>query len=121
MADTASPRINFSVDQIPQVPGPMPLLKLEDPVVVSEDRLAEMTRVIAPNGEFRDLNQGAARGVYDGKRLVALVNGKTGETRLFPALESLRPAQGLADRAKAAGERFAAEQELFPEDGTRVV
>ncbi len=121
MADRASPHIKFSVDQIPRVPGPMPLLKLEDPVIVSEDRLEELTQAIAPNGSFRELKQGAGRAAYDGERLVAAVNAKAGESRLFPALESLRPAQRLAERAKGAGEGFAGDRELFPEDGTTVV
>ena len=61
MADTTSPRIHLSVDQIPEVKGPMPVLKLESPVVPSEDRLAEMAKAVSPNVSFRDLNKGAAR------------------------------------------------------------
>lgn len=121
MADTTSPRIKFSADQIPDVPAPMPLLKLEDPVIVSEDRLEELTRAIAPKGSFRDLKKGGGRAAYDGKRLVAVVNAKTGESRLFPALEALQPAKQLAERARVAGERFSGDRELFPEDGTTVV
>jgi hypothetical protein len=121
MADTKSPRIHLKVDQIPEVQRPMPVLKLESPVLPSEDRLAEMAKAVSPRASFRDMNNGAARAAYDGNRLVALANLKTGESRVFPSLESLKPGRQLAERAKAAAEGILGERELFPDDGTAMV
>ena len=121
MAETATPRIHLSVDQIPEVTEPMPVLKLESPVLAGGDRMREMAQTVAPNSTFRELKKSGARAAYDGKRLVALIDSESGESRIFPSLEALRPGQGLAERARATAARILDEGALFPDDATTAV
>jgi hypothetical protein len=116
-----NPKIRFSPAQIPIVKEPMLVMKMGDPVVRTEDLLRKMARSLSPNLQFQDLGQSGARGAYDGKRLVAYLNPKTGESRIFPSLETLKPAQGLAERAKAVAQKMLSDKTLFPDDGTRAI
>jgi hypothetical protein len=97
----------------------MPLLELGKPVVAALDMIERLSRNSSPSAKPRDLE--GAFALYDGKRLVAFVDTKTGESRVFPKLEGLKPGQDLAARAKAEAARFARDKSLFPEDATRAV
>jgi Family of unknown function (DUF6345) len=113
-------RIEFTPSkQIPAVRKAMPLLQLGKPAVASNGLLERLSRNGSPNAKFKELKGGLA--AYDGKRLVAFVNTKTGESRVFPTLEGLRPGRGLVKRAAAAAAHFARDKSLFPEDATRAV
>ena len=113
-------RIQFAPSkQIPPVKKAMPLLQLGQPLAASADLIEKLMRNGAPKGTFRELK--GARAGYDGKRLVAFVDAKTGESRVFPTLETLKPGKGLAKRASAAAARFARDPSLFPEDATTAV
>src|SRR5438067_7142189 len=114
-------RVQFTPSkQIPAVRKAMPLLELGEPAVASTDLLEGLSRNGSPNATFREL-KGGALAAYDGKRLVAFVNTKTGESRVYPTLEALKPGQGLAKRARAAATRLARDRSLFPEDATTAV
>ena len=114
-------RIEFSPSkQIPAVRKAMPLLELGPPAVASADLLERLSGTVAPRAKFREL-KGGARAAYDGKRLVAFVNPKSGESRVYPSLESLKPGKGLAERARSAAAQLVADRSLFPEDATRAV
>jgi len=110
--------IHLSVDQIPEIKEPMALLKLDAPVLAHPELMNEILRAVAPNAERKEGAHGAWA-AYDGKRLVAFVHPKTGETTVFPSLEALRPGAALADRAKVLSERLLQDAELFPKDSTR--
>lgn len=107
-------------EQIPTVTKAMPLLALGRPAVASGDLLEKMSRTVAPEATFKELKDGA-RAAYDGERLVAFVNPQSGESRVYPSLESLKPGKGLAERARAAAEELLGDRSLFPEDATRAV
>ena len=112
-------RIEFTPSkQIPAVRKAMPLLELGPPAVASANLLERLSGTVAPRAKFREL-KGGARAAYDGKRLVAFVNPKSGESRVYPSLESLKPGKGLAERAGAAAAQLVADRSLFPEDATR--
>ena len=106
--------------QIPAVSKAMPLLELGPPAVAPAELLEELSRTVAPKAKFTEL-KGGARAAYDGKRLVAFVNPKSGESRVYPSLESLKPGKGLAKRARATAAKLVADRSLFPEDATRAV
>ena len=112
--------IHLSVDQIPEIREPMVLLKLGDPVLAHPELVKEIIRAVAPDAERKEGTHGAWA-AYDGKRLVAFVHPKTGETTVFPALEALQPGVALADRARVIAERLVKDAALFPQDSTKVV
>lgn len=114
-------RIQFTPSkQIPAVRKAMPLLELGEPARASIDLLEKLSRNGSPKATFREL-KGGALAAYDGKRLVAFVNKKTGESVVYPTLEALKPGQGLGKRARAAATKLARDRSLFPEDATTVV
>jgi Family of unknown function (DUF6345) len=115
-----NPSIHLSPDQIPEVKQPMTVMKLGDVVVASEALLQGIVRAVAPEAKLKKLGNTGARAAYDGRRLVAFVHPKTGESRVFPALETLKPGKQLGERATAISARIARDASLFPKDGTQV-
>ncbi len=113
-------RIEFTLKQIPVVRKAMPLLVLGRRAVAPVEFLERLSQTVARNARFKEL-KGGARAAYDGKRLVAFVNPKSGESRVYPSLEALKPGKGLDERARAAAALFAGDRSLFPEDATRAV
>lgn len=114
-------RVQFTPEsQIPPVEKPMPLLELGAPALASTDLLESMRDAVAPKARFKELKSGATA-AYEGKRLVAFVNPKTGESAVFPSLEGLKPGKGLAERAAVVAAKLAREESLFPEDATTAV
>src|SRR4051812_17234615 len=97
----------------------MPLLELGEAAVASTDLIEQLARNGSPNAKLKELK--GALAVYDGKRLVAFVDTKTGESRVFPTLEGLKPGQSLAKRATKEAARFTRDRSLFPEDATTLV
>jgi len=77
--------------------------------------------LVAPEAEFKELGKSGARGAYYKNRLVAFVNSKTGESKVFPALEKLKPGTGVSERAKRVAAKVALESALFSKDGTEAV
>ena len=113
-------RIQFTPSrQIPAVTKAMPLLELGQPVRASTDLIERLSRTGSPNAKVKEMK--GALALYDGKRLVAFVDAKTGESRVFPTLEGLKPGTGLAKRASAVAAQYARDKSLFPEDATRPV
>ena len=108
----------LSLDQIPEVKGPMAVMKLGAPAVVPDAMIRELARAAAPGAEWKELGDGGIRAAFEGNRLVAFVNPKTGESGVFPSLEALKPGHGLSHRAEAASTRLAGDASLFPKDGT---
>src|SRR5436309_408429 len=100
-------RIHLSPEQIPEVKQPMPVMKLGAEVVAPEALVQGIVRAVAPEAELKELGNTGARAAYDGHRLVAFVHPKTGESRVFPSLEALKPGERLGERAKAISARIA--------------
>ncbi len=115
-----NPSIHLSPDQIPEVKQPMIVMKLGEAVVASEELLQGIVRAVAPDAELKELGNTGARAAYDGRRLVAFVHPKTGESSVFPALEKLKSGKGLGERATAISARIVRDASLFPYDGTQV-
>jgi hypothetical protein len=114
-------RIHLLFEQIPEVKSPMPVFKLGVRVVAPDILVRGIVRDVAPNAEMRALKKKGGSAAYEANRLVSFVHPETGETNVFPALESLTPAFGLAERAKEVAARFASDTTLFPKDGTHVI
>jgi hypothetical protein len=124
-------KISFSEEQIPELKGKMPVLRLESPVLAPETTLEEFAlnatlQESAPNMggpnatgevEFRTLGN-ILRAGFDGDRLVAYLNPTSGESRVFPLIEGLKPGIDIAARANAVALRFAANEAFFPKDAT---
>jgi hypothetical protein len=119
--DDERARVELSPEQIPEV-GPLALLRLGDPVIAPPELLQEMIRDVAADAVLGPYGKSGLRAAYDGGRLIAFVDPRTGESRIFPLLESgLEPVNGLAGQARAVAERFASRKALFPTDDTRLV
>ena len=114
------PSIHLSPNQIPEVRQPMAVMKLGSTVVASKELLRGIIQAIAPEAELKELEKTGALAAYSGRRLVAFVHPKTGESNVFPTLEALKPGKRLGERAEAISARIANDASLFPEDGTKV-
>jgi hypothetical protein len=115
------PHVRISVDQIPDLPGPMPVLKLGTAVAVSDELLGEALRAVAADAKLEPIGDSGVRAAYDGDRLVGYVHPKTGESRVFPALEALEPSQELAALSTRRASALLSDGSLFRKDLTDVV
>ena len=113
--------VPLSLDQIPVVREPMSIIKLGDPVLAPDNLIHDIVQVVAPEAEFKDIEESGSRGAYHKNRLVAFIDHNTGHSKVFPTLEMLKPGAGLAEQAKAIVAKLAHESALFPEDGTEAV
>jgi hypothetical protein len=96
----------------------MAVFKLGAPAVAPDAMIRASVGAAAPDAQWKELGDGGGRAAFDGKRLVAFVNPKTGESSVFPSLEALKPGRKLSHRAEAISTRLAGEAALFPRDGT---
>ena len=113
--------IVLSLEQIPEVREPMPVLELGTKVMAPEQRLHEVARTSSPDAMIKRFGQAGAEAAHDGKRLIAFVNPVTGEASVLPLLELLKPGRHLSESAKRAASGLAADTSLFSKDGTRIV
>ncbi len=113
-------KIHFTPDQIPAVRDAMPVFKLGDQVMAPTNVMQQMLRVAAPNAGMKPMGNSGVSLARDRERVVAMVNQKTGESKLFPSLEGLKDGQNLATKAKTVAAKFAADRSLFPDDSTKV-
>src|SRR2546430_13814241 len=98
---TGNGRVSLSLEQIPEIKEPMPVMKLGAAALAPDGLIQDIVRTVAPNGKFSEMGESGARAAYDGNRVVAFVDPKTGESLVFPLLETLTSGQRLAERAKA--------------------
>ena len=99
----------------------LPVLRFGAPTVADPERVLQYARAVSPNAAFQSVGNSGLQTAMDGERMVAYIHPVTGESRVFPLLESLKPGQGLRDKAYAMAARMAADEELFPKDDTRMV
>jgi hypothetical protein len=117
----AACNIQITVDQIPVIAQPLPVYKLGDKVIVSSDYLSDIIENVSDDAELTSFGGQGAFAAFDDDRLVGFINPGTGESRVFPRFEHLKPCEGLADKATAAGNKFASDASLFPPDDTELV
>jgi hypothetical protein len=110
--------VDVSPDSIQAYDGVLPVFELGERSSAGGDHVLRLASRVAADPEHRRLSD-TVTGVYQDKRLVALVDAESGEARMFPQLELLTPAEELADRARAAAAELAEDRDLFPEDRTR--
>ena len=118
---TEASEIVLSLEQIPEVKEPMPVMELGTKVLAPERHLHDAVRSSTKDGAIKPFGHAGAHAVHDGKRLAAFVNPVTGESNVFPRLESLHPARGLKEAASRAASRLADDASLFPKDETQIV
>jgi hypothetical protein len=114
----ATERIRFSADQIPTLSEPLPILRLGSPVLAPEHLLAPIVAASGADATLAERGEHGLRAAFAGKRLIAYVHPQTGESAVYPSLESLEPGRALARHATAAAERLVGEASLFPADAT---
>jgi hypothetical protein len=98
----------------------MPVLKLGDHVMPSPNLMHQLLHAAAPHASLKPIGEGGISAARDGQHTVAMVNRKTGESKVFPLVESLKSGQNLVEHAKAVAAKFAADQSFFPKDDTRI-
>jgi hypothetical protein len=109
--------VEVNPDSIRAYDGALPVFRLGERSRAGVEHVLELAGRVAANAEHRRLSE-SVTGVYQDKRLVALTDAETGEARMFPQLELLTPAEGLAARAREAAEELAGDRDLFPDDRT---
>src|ERR1700724_2389825 len=109
------PRCNVKLtpDMIPQIKNPMPVFKLCDQVQVPHDYLSGIVKSVAPDVDLKPFGIQGASAAFDKDRLVAFIRPDTGESRIFPSFECLKPGKDLISKANAAGENFLSETSLY--------
>ena len=93
------------------------VLRLGERTDRGAERVLEIARSTAPDAEVRRLGE-SATGLYNGDRLVAFADPSGGESRNFPQLDLLIPADGLDDRARQAASELADDERFIPRDAT---
>jgi Family of unknown function (DUF6345) len=111
----------LSPEQIPEVTSPMPAMELGQSIAAPERLLHDAIRGGVPGAVIEPLGQAGAQAAFHDKRLVAFVNPATGESSVFPLLESLKAGRDLKETARQAALRVANDTSLFPKDATRLV
>jgi hypothetical protein len=105
--------VQLSPTLIPLLTEPLEVFKLGEPVLVPQDFLHNIAKNVVPDIELKQLGCGTLA-AYANNTLVAYLDPKTGESKVFPLLESLSPANGLGSNATAIAGRLAANRTLFP-------
>jgi len=113
--------VKISPDQIPRIQEPLPVFQLCDQVVVCDDYLDTIIKNVAENSTLKTFGTKGASAAFDGDRLIAFVRPDTGESRVFPSFECLKPGTDLIQKAEAAAIEFAQNTALFPPDDTQLV
>lgn len=113
--------INLTPDMIPTIQNPMPVFKLCDQVEVCSDYLSGIVKNVAPSAELTAFGTNGASAAFDGDRLVAFVRPDTGESRVFPSFECLKPGNDLISKAAAAAQDLLSDTSLFPKDDTTLI
>jgi hypothetical protein len=97
--------------------SPLPLFALGDAVIFPSDVLDDILHRTAPENHFSRSHQNGSTFVYDGDWLASYFDNSTGQTSLFPRLESLRPAASINPRPPWYA-RFLSDPRIFPMDDT---
>jgi len=119
-SDPGNFRVILSIDQIPEVKEPMPVLQLGKVNVAPDAIIRDVLHTVAPTATFKPIGKSGARAVYKNDRLLALINPITGESQVFPEFESLKPGAS-AEQARAVAQRLMQDKRLFPKDATQAV
>jgi hypothetical protein len=109
--------VEVNRDSIRPYDGVLPIFRLRERSRAGTDYVLRLADEVTSGAEHRQLSD-SVTGVYQDKRLVAFVDAATAEARMFPQLELLTPARGLADRAREVATDLNRDTELFPEDRT---
>ena len=114
--------VRISVDMIPVITTPLPILKECDQVEVPCEYFSELLQNVAPQATLNPFGNDGALAAFDEQgTLVSFVRPDTGESRVFPQFEGLKPGEDLAPKAMAAAIQFANDSSLFPKDDTELV
>ena len=109
----------FGDCSIPKISDKLPFYTLGEPVPFPTDILQDFFRVVCINGNCKETHQNGSSFFYDGNRLAALYDNGTGQTTLWPRLESLNPAGNISipfdDFSK-----YLNDSRIFPPDDTRI-
>ena len=98
---------------IPKVNGQLPVYSLGTPVRFPQSLLGSVLQQAAPGAQLHRL--GEDQFAFAGDRLLALVNGTTGEAKVLPTLNNLTAAEDIDTRGVS---RYADDEQLFPRDDT---
>jgi hypothetical protein len=114
-----SNKVQLSLEQIPEVKEPMPVLKHDGVSVVPENRIQKIAKNVSPNAEFKKTDEVSV--AYDGDLAIAIINNRTGLSEVFSKLEGLQPAKNLDALGQVAAQRLIADEALFPKDDTQLL
>jgi hypothetical protein len=112
----AWPLVGLDKGLIPKIDVELPILSLHPPAAIPQDLLKQFIYANAPNATLVTDYKTGEQSAYDGDRLVALVDPKTGETRVFPNIEAIGPANGSISINPAF--HYIRNSHIFPTDHT---
>lgn len=125
-------RVRISVDQIPAMTAPMPVLRLakQGPPDAFVRRflahVAPQAKTLEPLARNKLFAQGNLRpsdtlyGAFDGNHLAAYVDNQTGDAQVFPAMSRLKPmSQAELERVGVIARQSFAQEQILGKDDTR--
>ncbi|KAI9779689.1 MAG: hypothetical protein M1839_007187 [Geoglossum umbratile] len=107
-------KVNWKEFSIPSFDEKLPLFSLGDAVQFPPELLPEIFKTAAPGVEVKGQTVNSSKFFYDGDRLTAFFDNNTGETSVFPRLESLKPAASISGDIS----RYLKDLRIFPADDT---
>jgi hypothetical protein len=112
------PGITFDKRLIPELHASLPILSLGNHAKIPHDLFQQFVHTVAPHTTVTTDPKAGGKCAYDGDRLVAIYDADSGETRVFPLIGQLSPAEGHIPTDPAHD--YIHNQQIFPKDHTIV-
>ena len=109
----------FGDCSIPKFSDRLPFYTLGEPVAFPPDILRDFLTSTRTSNDCNETHQGGSSFYYNGDRLAALYDNSTGQTTLWPTLESLHPAENISIPFDHFSE-YLNDSRIFPPDDTRI-
>src|SRR5262245_13846732 len=104
--------IHFSPELIPLVTEPLPAFDLGEAVVASTDLISSIIRNVAPDLELQTSDDCKISAAYLDETLIGFIDPHTGESGVFPLLESLP--SGNFNESSQTLDKISADRSIFP-------
>ncbi|KAK0509902.1 hypothetical protein JMJ35_007296 [Cladonia borealis] len=109
----------FGDCSIPKFSDRLPFYTLAEPVAFPTDILRDFLTSTYTSNDCNETHQHGSSFFYDGDRLAALYDNSTGQTSLWPRLESLNPVENISIPFDHFSE-YLNDSRIFPPDDTRI-
>lgn len=110
--------ITFDKRLIPELHASLPILSLGNHAKIPHDLFQQFVHTVAPHTNVTTDPKTGGKCAYDGDHLVAIYDADSRETRVFPLIGQLSPAEGYIPTDHAHD--YIHNQQIFPKNHTIV-